>query len=354
MNKSNSAISHVEKYVGAYAKTDDFAFQEQLRRSDLAIKIIVKEALGNSKADSFFINGWGQVISAAYLLEKNPSQLRVSEAFSEFLIGGLNKAISKATEENNPFAKLNVRGFTKTIMMQPTHPTKAGKYFDWETIEIEKPVMDLNQFVKEADLNFSLCEGKLFLKINPEDESNIFNQLWKTDFAQLLEENGYEGFEKNKECPHVTLVNSNEIAKVNEQFNKKYGNEEGLVQFNLFFERLLTSLNEGLKKQINPVEFTKLDSVYSADYSPFEEVIVAKFKAPYLENAMNILLDEVENELGIKIFVQKTSFFHLTIATKYRQPSVDLKKDINIILNETGEYAESLRDYWQQFAIVNK
>lgn len=340
--------SHIEKYVGDYATSDDFAFQEQMRRADLAIKILVKDVLGYSKADQFFINGWGQVLSSAYLLEKNPSQLKVSNAFKEILISGLEKAISKATEENNPFAKLNVRGFTKPIMMQPTHPTHAGKFFDWKPVEIEKPVMYLNQFIKEANLKFDLYEGKLYLKINPEDESNVFNKLWNTDFAQLLEENGYTELEKNKECPHITLVNSNVIAKVLEQFNVKYGKSEGQQKFDVFFETLLLLLNKELKEQESPIEFTKLDSVFSADYSPFEEVVVAKLKAPYVEKALITLLKEVEKELAIQIQVQPTAFFHLTIATKYRKPDPSINGNIETIISETGKYSTALNSYWQQ------
>lgn len=114
----------------------------------------------------------------------------------------------------------------------------SGKYFDFQKVNIDKPVIYLNQFVKEAEMKFALHEGKFYLKINPEDESNIFNKLWKTDFSQLLEENGYTDMEKNKECPHVTLVNSDVIGKVREQFNLKYGKVEGPQKFESFLRVL--------------------------------------------------------------------------------------------------------------------
>lgn len=68
----NSVQGHIENYIGKHVYSDDFAFQEQMRTSDLAIKSTVKSILGASKADPFFVNGWGQVISAAYILEKIP------------------------------------------------------------------------------------------------------------------------------------------------------------------------------------------------------------------------------------------------------------------------------------------
>jgi hypothetical protein len=343
------ASSHIQKYVGSYATTDDFAFQEQIRTTDLAIKALVKKSLGNSKADSFFVNGWGQVISAAYLLEKNPNQLKVSIEFNKFLVGEIEKAMTKGLDVNNPFASLNVRGFTKPIMMHPTHPTHPGKYFDWKTVEIEKPILNLNEFVKEANVEFTLFEGKLYLKINPEDESNIFNKLWKTDFSQLLAENGYTNLEQNKECPHVTLVNSNVIAKVREQFDIKYGKIDGPQNFELFFKKLLILLNKELKEQEYPIQFTTLASTYSEDYSPFEEVVVAKLKAPYVEKALTILLEEVKKELDIQIPVQPTSSFHLTIATKYRKPNSSLNEEtLEDVISLTGKHSVALNSYWQQ------
>lgn len=349
MNLQVISSSYIQKYVGDYAYSDDFAFQEQMRTTDLAIKASVKKTLGNPKAESFFINGWGQVISAAYLLEKNPTQLKTSIEFNKFLVGELEKATAKGSDINNPFANLNVRGFTKPIMMHPTHPTHSGKYFDWKTVEIEKPILYLNEFAKETSVEFSIFDGKLYLKINPEDETNIFNKLWKTDFSQLLEKNGYTELENNKECPHVTLINSNVIAKVREQFDIKYDKIDGPIKFHLFFENLLVLFNNELKEQDYPIQFTTLASTYSEDYSPFEEVIVAKLKAPYVEKALIILLEEVKKELGIEIPVQPTSSFHLTIATKYRKPNSSLDEEIENLLNHTGPYSKVLNSYWQQF-----
>jgi hypothetical protein len=341
--------NHIERYVGAYAKSDDFAFQELMRRTDLTIKGLVTNILGSTKAQLFFVNGWGQVISAAYLLEKNPSHLKTSVAFEKVLTKNLGEAISKRREVANPFATLNVRGCTKPIMTHPTHPTHAGKYFDWMSVEVEKPITDLNQLVEEADLTFALYEGKLFLKINPEGESNIFNKLWATDFPKLLEENGYTNLQKNEECPHITLVNSDVIAKVREQFNCKYGSPYGDEKFQLFFEELLLLLNEELRKQKSPVKFTKLSSTYSEDYSPFEEVIVANLEAPYVETALYTLVGDVEKELGIKISIKPKSSFHVTIATKYREPNASLMEQIGTVINGTGPYAETLNSCWEQF-----
>ena len=340
----NNVQDHIEKYIGKHVYSDDFAFQEQMRTSDLTIKSTVKDLLGNSKADPFFINGWGQVISAAYILEKNPSQLKITETFAKSLVEELEKAVSKGSSESNPFVALNVRGFTKSIMMYP----HSGKYFDFQKVNIDKPITYLNRFIKEAELKFALHEGKFYLKIHPEDESNIFNKLWNTNFSQLLKENGYTDMEKNKECPHITLINSDVIGKIREQFNLKYGKTEGAQKSDYFFENLVNLINKELKEQENPIQFTEFGSSYSEDYTPFEEVIVAKLEAPYVGKALKILVEEVEKELGIQIPVQPRSSFHLTIATKYRKPNPSLTEDMQSILNGTGKYATTLNSYWQQ------
>lgn len=189
----NIDFKHIEEFIGKHVYGDDFAFQEQMRTSDLAIKELLKNELSLSKADSFFANGWGQVISAAYILEQNPCHLKISDTFLKFLIDEIEKALAKTTGTINPFTNLNVRGFTKPIMMYP----HQGKYFDFKSVKIDEPILHLNSFAKEASFKFALYEGKLYLKINPENESNIFNRLWKTNFSELLESKGYTQMEKN-------------------------------------------------------------------------------------------------------------------------------------------------------------
>src|SRR3984885_8130858 len=349
MTATTSLNTHIEKYVGEYANTDDFAFQEMLRQTDLAIRCLANKFSNSTKVEAFGDKGWGQVIGAAYLLEKNPRHLKISEAFEKFLRGQLSQAIVKGGNEVNPFFEFNVRGYTRPIMMHPTHPTHPGKYFDWQTVEIEKPIIELNRFIKEADLKFSLDDGKLFLNINSKDESTIFDKLWATNFTTLLEEKGYTGLERNNEHPHITLINSEVIAKIRDGFNTKHGKPQGQELCNFFFEKILHTINKEIKKQEIPVKFTELSSTYSEDNPPFEEVVVAKLESSYTEKALQLFVQEVEQELQIKIPVKPKSSFHLTVATKYRQPNPSMPEQLGDVINGSGEYAESLNKYWQRF-----
>lgn len=338
------SLSHIKAYIGSHVDTDDYNFQEQMRTFDLAIQEKLKKIVGEERAKLVFGNGWGQIFSAAYILAKNPLQLKISEAFKKFLIEKLEGTFSKCSSSVDPLTNMNVRGFTKPVMMYP-HPEQ---YFPFQKVTLEKPIEYLNKFIKEANLEFSLYEGKLYLKINPEDESNIFNKLWKTDFAELLSENGYTNMEKNKECAHVTLINSDVIAKIKEGFNNKH-KLDGQEKFECFMKEMISSFNEKLKKLEERLSFTELCSAYSEDYSPFEEVIVAKLEASFVETALTILVKTIQEELDIQIAVKPKSSFHLTIAIKYRQPSSLISENIEDILSKTGKYSESLKLYWQQF-----
>lgn len=343
-------VTHIAKYIGQHADTDDFVFQEQMRQLDLAIKELVKQNLGSSKAEKFFVNGWGQVLAAVHLLDQNSPHIKISLAFEKFLVNEIEQTISKGALQGNPFACVNVRESTKRAMMYP-HP---GEYNGFKSANIEMPIKYLNIFVKEADLNFSLYEGKLYLKINPEDDKNIFNKLWAENLglAKILDSEGYCGVEKNKECPHVTLINSDVIAKIRDQFISKYGPTDGPIKFNAFLTNFLETINKEFKGIENPLLFTELASTYSEDYTPFEEVIVAKLKAPFVEHALTVFNAEVEKELGFKASVKPKSDFHLTIATKYRQPTAEseLKMNIETILKGTGKYAEQVLSFWSQLA----
>ncbi len=342
----SSQEMHLQEYVGEYASTNDFAVQEQIRTADVAIKSAVEGVLGAKTAHTFFVNGWGQIIGASYLLNNHSSRLKTSETFNRILISNIDEALTKATDHKNPFENLNVRGFSKKIMMHPTHPTHAGKYFDWKTVKLTTPISHLNEFIMNADLKFTLTEGKLFLIINSKDETNIFNKLWNTDFPELLIEHGYSNLEKNCECPHLTLVNSNVIAQVREQFETKYGNDDGYNQFTLFIDELLKAFNENLSKEDTPVHFTELASTYSEDYPPFEEVLVGRLESFFIKQALTNFEQAIEKKLGVKIPIPFNSTFHLTLATKYRQPNPDFQKDIQKILEGAGTHAEQLTTFW--------
>lgn len=343
--------SHIQKYVGDYANNDDFIFQEEMRRMDLAVRDIALKSTNNIKASAFIDKGWGQVISMSYLLDVNPGQLKISDTYRLLMMDKLNQAIVKGKGENDPFFTVNVRGLTRPMMMHPTHPLLPGKYFDWQAVELKKPIDDLNQFVKIAKLQYSVEEGKLFLNINLEDKSNFFDKLWETNFEKLLEEKGYTGLERNIEHPHVTLINSEIITSIKDAFDSKYG-ADGKLRYEEFFKNFLHLINEDLGNQEMPVLFTELSSTYSEDHSPFEEVVVAKLESQYTEKVLQLIIKQVEQELNIQIPVKPKSSYHLTVATKYRKPHSSLPEQMENVIKNTGAFTKKLNHYWEKFIKV--
>jgi hypothetical protein len=169
---------HIAKYIGEYAFSDDFAMQEQIRQSDLQIREWVAQKFGAVKAEKFFVNGWGQMLSAAHIIEKNPLHLQISRIFCQTINEEVQQAISKAKQQDNPLISQNVRSYSKSILMFP----HVSQYFPFQKVHLDKPMEQLTHLIQKADLEFALYEGKFYLKINPEGEANIFNKLWSSDF----------------------------------------------------------------------------------------------------------------------------------------------------------------------------
>jgi hypothetical protein len=166
----------------------------------------------------------------------------------------------------------------------------------------------------------------------------------------MLEENGYIGFEKNRECPHITLINSDVIAKVQEQFNLEYGSESKL-EFEKFFLDLTKQMNQELKKEDHPIIFTQLCATYSEDYPPFEELIAAKIESTAALKALKKVNEAIMEKLGIGIGLKPKSSFHLTIAIKYRVAQLPSHiSDIDDLIQETGPLSEVFKTFFEKMA----
>jgi len=214
---------------------------------------------------------------------------------------------------------------------------------------LEEPTQILNELLKYAELEFALHMGKLYLKINPENEENIFRKLWRTNFSQVLEEHNYHNMKPNIECPHITLINSNIIEKAKDGFIKKYGNIDGLIEFKCFFEKFLSQSNMELKTQIEPIQFTNLGANFSEDYTPFEEVVVARLQSIAARDVLEQFIALIKDKVDVDLPIKAQSSFHLTIAVKYREPQEIPFKNINELINSLGVTAPWLFEFWNKF-----
>lgn len=333
-------LAHASCYIGPHAYTPEYSFQEALRKNDLGIKKSL-EQLGDSKgAEQFFINGWGQIIGALVALKKH----KINAEFSNVIDENIDTAVEKGRNKTNPFMVVNVREQAKNMMMYP----HQGKYLPWRRVHITKPIALLNTALKKHSAQFSLYEGKCYLHIGQKGEHSIFTELWASDFATLLKKQGYRGLEPNKEHPHITLINSNVVAAVKDKFSEKYG-AAGQTRFSSFMNSWIDEANSELSKENHAIEFTQLDSIYSEDYSPFEEVVVAKLQAPKVKKALNILVNKAKEEVDYTLAVKDEDSLHLTIATRYRNPNDFSATTIEQIINSCPKKSRLLSGFLQEF-----
>ena len=332
-------LEHVSNYIGSHAFTPEYSFQEDLRKNDLGIKQTLQQTEGQ-EAEKFFINGWGQIFGACIALNKH----KISTEFGDIVDQNIDAAIEKGGKKLNPFADVNVREQAKNMMMYP----HQGKYLPWQKTNITEPIHVLNDLLKKYPAKFSLVDGKCYLNIGQEGENTIFTELWKTGFASLLEKHDYCGLQANREHPHVTLVNSNVIAAVKDKFSEKYGSE-GNAKFKFLMDSWLKEANQQFNEESNPIKFTQFDSSYSEDYSPFEEVLVARLQAPSVKNILKMLANKVKEEVDYTIAVKEEDSFHLTVATKYRQPndiySTRLEEIVRVCPNRCSDLLKFLEEF---------
>lgn len=166
----------------------------------------------------------------------------------------------------------------------------------------------------------------------------------------MLDKLGYEGFTRSPFNPHITLVPTDDLPKIKAIFYEHFGPELGKEKFVQFFTAFVESLNETIKEEKNPIIFTELVSAYCEDYAPYEQVVVAKFRAPVIEKTVQKLLDEVEEFLKKRPAIKLNPGLHLTLAVRLREPSKDLgDATVEEILNATGPFKTDLDSYWKAF-----
>jgi hypothetical protein len=341
--ESETDLEHVETYIGAHVRTPGYQFQEALRKNDLGIKKSVEQARGSKDAEKFFINGWGQVIGALIALNKH----NISSDFSAVVDQNIDAAVEKGNRKPNPFVTVNVREQSKNIMMYP----HQGKYFPWKKVDITEPIPLLNNLLERYPARFSLCEGKCYLQIGQEGKDTIFTELWAHDFATMLQSQHYRGLQANQEHPHITLINSNVIEALKDKFSEKYASE-GEAKFNFFMDSWVHEANNEFGEETNPLEFTHFDSSYSEDYSPFEEVVVARLQAPSVTRILKTLADKAQEEVGYTLAVKGDDSFHLTVATKYREPNDFSSTTIEQIISSCPKESDDLLRFLEDFKAI--
>lgn len=295
------------------------------------------------KANTLFVNGWGQVIAAVIALRDHI----LSPEFNEFVNQNLNKAIVKAQSNSNPFINVNVREFTKNILMYPHH----GRYLPWKRTAIQEPLEILNKILDNYNLNFQLFEGKMYLMVNGKDGSSIFSQLWNSGFASHLEVHGFKDMQPNIETSHLTLINSNVIATIKDKFQEKY-KEAGTAKFTAFCTTWFEKFDKVLAEERKHIKFIEFSVTYSEDYTPFEDVLAVQLKAPYVKLALLEFANAVRDEVGYSIPPKDDDIFHISIAIKYREPELLVEKDITKLIGSSDRLSLDLLQFYTKFVTL--
>ena len=334
----------ISTYIGEHVYTNDYAAQENIRQIDLRIEQWVKDAVDKAGAETFFVNGWGQVIATLYILEAEKAHQKISSDFYQYASKEIAKALAKAQEHENPFFNCNVKSFSRPILMYP----HSGIYHPFKKIELsDEPLIFLNSYIKEVDVKFELFEGKLFLKFNARPgKEGIFTALWKTNFSNLLTAAGFT-MQPNKFSAHITLTSSAILAQIRQRAQELYGNR-WQEEYDAFFKKVLEALNAQLQVD-HPVIFAEPAANYSEDASPFGEIVVAKVHSPIVEKALQKLVVQVQEKFGIALWVQDAHAFHVTLAVHYRQPQSLPFNTFQELLLHIGKYSSSLLNWWNTF-----
>lgn len=345
LTPQNAAIkARIEKYIGKHVYSPEFDFQESLRQIDLGIEELVKARLGEQQAETFFVNGWGQIIAALYLLQQEKLHKTINEEFLKFATEKVNEALESVGSNRNPFSQINVKPYSRPIIMYP----HAGTFFPFKKVAIYEPVEFLNAYLENITPQFELFEGKLFLKLNPNaGKDGIFKELWKTNFDKLIQNAGYLNMKPNKFSAHITLVSSNALASIRKAAVQKYS-QQWQEKYDHFFKETLERFNQELRKEKQTIIFTELAANYSEDASPFGEIIVAKATAPIVQKLLGELVAEVQEKFGVKIFVQDASAFHVTLAIHYREP-LKIAGSMEAFLDKISVDHDILLKYWDTF-----
>lgn len=334
-----------KKYLGAYCQTQEFRFQETVRKLDVELYEKVKGQFFKEDYDRFLSNGWSDIISAAYLLEIGSIDLTISETFLRVVASEIKEACEKAKYSSNPLIEVNVRDHSKSILMYP----HSGSFLPFQKVDYPEAIIDLNQFVKKSSCSFEYdtkWDDICFMI-----DLGIFDKLFEsTNFLHQLEGLGFKKFERPKFKPHITLVSSDDLPKIKALFNERHGLETGTENLMEFLKLFIERRNEQIKREASPIIFTELASTFCEDYAPYKEVIVARFKGPAIEETVKQLLDDVEKQLGKRPEIKINDGLHLTLAVRFRKPAeVFEAASIEAILNDTGPFKKEFNIYWESF-----
>lgn len=232
MAEIDPLVSYVEKYYPQIKIDNDFLFQEKCRC----------ETMNGIEQDIH--NGWA---SWNYIV-KNYQNEKISVEFQQFI----QEKIQLEKETKYP---KNIRGSVKAIF---TWPLKG--YLDWNCYKNDDQTLikKANQLVVEnIEPKIELIQGKLYLTLG-----NFIDLISQVKEFQDISKNLELPLVPNSESSHITLVNSDIVAKLDK-------------------EKLDTFIKSELSTK-KSVTFTEIKHTVSFDWPVFSVCVVLSVSSDYL------------------------------------------------------------------------
>ena len=259
-----------------HAQSNDFKYQENVRRMDLAIRDVLKN-VSEDFSRTFCSHGWGQMIAIVHLLSTKEWQDKVSPVFRMFVDEQIDQAMVKVKDDTS-ILKINVRDQTKKILEYPL----SWYSFLWEKVKLDQHIQPLNELLQKYPPKFKFIEDKLLLTF--EGKINIFEELWKTNFSKDVNQLGRGTVKPNFKIPKMTLLFSSIIAEIEQSFKN-----EDKKQFKEFMEKILNELNSAIIKESSPFKITEFVGSHSLVVPAIEYCVAALFEAPFFTKALEII-----------------------------------------------------------------
>ena len=298
--------SHLTRYLGDHAKTEDFRFQEQVKKNSLAIKQLIEQELGYYPSQHLTKTNWHTVF--AMLALQKSSGIKISEKFQAMVTDTIEKATGHLYDKKNKKPTF-LSGYRElqTLTTSVLNFSPSEKNLS-QPIDAKEPLAQLNELLAECHMNVcydASLGAKIYLKISPKGtKESFFEKLGKTGIIEALQKSGHKNIQNGRpHNPTFIIMDDNDLNFVDIAFcsptQKSMRGEElatfmkqGQEKYKAFIASVCKTLNDDLAKKSDACKFSAFTSKLSPTVE-HEEFIYATFDAQFLTKARTFLLEQI-------------------------------------------------------------
>jgi hypothetical protein len=177
--------------------------------------------------------------------------------------------------------------------------------------------------------------------VKGEQDKSIFTQLWESAFPREMERCGYRGLARPIIEPHLTLVDSQEVAKLQQVAGNRFEEE---------LNSILVELTKELLNEPNYLQFNGIKYTFSTEFSTYTDVIAATVYSPVIDGLMGKFREQVRSSYDIEIKTKPIESFHLTLGGTPRPPlALAPGMQVDALISGNREHAAELSKIWGDF-----